>query len=96
MLWKQWWLILLIVIGLLLVLRRSVVRLSRWEAPRDPQRPEGPVTATPTRIRLRGKGSTAGIILIGLGVAFLLQERLGGATFPAVLLIARGVAILLR
>ncbi len=39
----------------------------------------------------------AGITLIGIGVAFVLQEQLGGgAAFPAVILIAIGVAILLR
>ncbi len=37
----------------------------------------------------------AGITLIGIGVAFALQEQLGVAAFPAVILIDIGVAILL-
>ena len=101
-LWEQWGPILLIVIGLVLVFRRSTVTLSRSEALLGPRRPEGPATtedpATPvtSRIRLRARGSMAGIILIGIGVAFLLEEQLGAGAFPAVILIAIGVAILLR
>ncbi len=96
-LWKQWWPILLIVIGFVLVLRRLVVSESHGAAPSGAQEPEKPVTVASTRTRLRSRGSTGGIILIGIGVAFVLQEQLGGgAAFPAVILIAIGVAILLR
>jgi len=94
--WEQWWPILLIVIGFLFIFRRWTERPAGWAMPRDPQPPEGPGTAAPTRMRPRARGWMTGIILIGLGVAFLLQERLGGAAFPGVILIALGVAILLR
>ena len=96
-LWKQWWPILLIIIGVVLVLRRWVVSGSPSAPPSGAQGPEKPVTVASTRARLRPRGSTAGIILIGIGVAFVVQEQLGGgAAIPAVILIAIGVAMLVR
>lgn len=36
------------------------------------------------------------VILIGLGVAFLLEDVIGGDAFPALVLITIGIAFLLR
>ncbi len=78
----RWWPVILIVIGLWMVVRRS---------------PSSPLEASlpaPTAAR---EFPTGGVILIGLGVAFLLNDVIiGGRALPALILMAVGAALVLR
>lgn len=121
--WDRWWPVVLIVIGVIMLYRRS-------EAPGQgggatppapvpgPLRPPGepvpsglgpaavaaqpapgqPASAAPaeTPSTAHRRYPTGAIILIGLGVAFLLDNLIGGNAFPAFVLIAIGVALVLR
>lgn len=79
----RWWPLILIGVGLWLMYRREDVGGSspRGEAQHETPRRRYPVGA---------------IVLIGIGVAFLLDDVIGGNAFPAILLIAIGVALVLR
>jgi len=91
-LWEQWWPILLIVLGVIFIVRQFSSSASR----RDSHPLDVSTSSDVPRTRARPRVSSAGLILIGLGVAFLLRDVLGGAVVPAVVLIAIGLAIILR
>jgi len=105
--WDRWWPLLLIAIGVILLYRHRAEEAAPIP-PGPPLVPPGtppvsPGTAPPEappgpdRPAVEGKRSPTGaIILIGVGAAFLLDEWVGGNAFPAFLLIAIGVALLLR
>jgi len=77
----RWWPAILIVIGLWMVVRRS------------PSSPLETSLPAPTEAR---EFPTGGVILIGLGLAFLLNDVIGGRALPALILMAVGAALLLR
>jgi len=81
--WGRWWPLLLIALGVWLLFR---------DAP--PAQTPPPPEASPAPVRRRSP--TGAIMLIGIGLAFLLEDVIGGRAFPAVVLIAIGVALLLR
>ncbi len=95
-LWEQWWPILLIVLGVIFIVRQFSSSASHRERPMDSHSLEVATSSDVPRARERPRVSSAGLILIGLGVAFLLRGVLGVAIVPAVVLIAIGVAIILR
>ena len=98
-LWGRWWPLILIAIGLIILLRRPEPAARPPEPPfapgetppgMPPAPPASPTTAHPRDF------PTGAIILIGLGLAFLLEDVIGGNAFPALVLIAIGAALLLR
>ena len=93
-LWDRWWPLVLIAIGLIILLRRSTK-----DAPAmTPERPAvGPAEPDPASAgERRREYPTGALILIGIGLAFLLDNVIGGNAFPAFVLIAIGAALLLR
>jgi hypothetical protein len=95
-LWEQWWPILLIVLGGIFIVRQFSSSAAHRERPTDSHPLEASTSLDVHRTRERPRVSSAGVILIGLGVAFLLRGVLGVAVVPAVVLIAIGLAIILR
>ncbi len=95
-LWEQWWPLLLIILGLFLVIRRSTGLWAQWDMPSSTPQADEPTTSVTKRIRVRGRISTVGLFLIGIGIAFLLRGQLGEAVFPAFILITLGVVLLFR
>ena len=98
-LWGRWWPLILIAIGLIILLRRPEPAAIPPEPPFPPSEtppglPPAP-PASPTTAHRRDF-PTGAIILIGLGLAFLLEDVIGGNAFPALVLIAIGAALLLR
>jgi|SRR3990170_92805 len=95
-LWGRWWPLILIAIGLIILLRRPEPAAIPPEPPFPPgETPPGMPPAPPTTAHRRDF-PTGAIILIGLGLAFLLEDVIGGNAFPALVLIAIGAALLLR
>ena len=95
-LWDRWWPLILIAIGLIILLRRPEPAAIPPEPPFPPgETPPGMPPAPPTTTHRRDF-PTGAIILIGLGLAFLLEDVIGGNAFPALVLIAIGAALLLR
>ncbi len=94
-LWDQWWPLLLIAVGVVLLLRRSTssgLEIPSGSTLQGPQPSSAPLPARPGG---RRRSHTGGIILIGLGLAFLLRGELGDRAFPALVLIVVGLAVLL-
>jgi hypothetical protein len=99
--WGQWWPVLLIVLGVLAIAIRT-----QEPAPASRRRifihstyvgaapPAAPGSASPEPARRRHIGG--GVFLIGLGVAFLLSNAVGRGSFPALVLIAIGLASLVN
>lgn len=92
--WDRWWPLILILIGLVVIFRRAEVEPVPPEGAGEAPRPPGK-EATGTSV-LRRRLPLGGLILIGLGVAFILEDVLGGEALPALILIALGGALLLR
>ncbi|MDQ7843017.1 MAG: DUF5668 domain-containing protein [Armatimonadota bacterium] len=105
--WSRWWPLILIALGIWLLVRReapgppvpasappTLPVPSDAAAPAETTPPGGPIAAQSAQQRRRSP--TGAIILIGIGAAFLLQRWVGGHIFPAVVLIAIGIALLLR
>lgn len=90
----RWWPLILILIGLIVLFRRTEI-----VTPAPPGAP-GEGTRPGTAGEAAGRGPRrlplAGLILIGVGAAFLLQDVIPGEVFPALILIAIGGALLLR
>lgn len=85
-----WWPVILILIGLAIVVNRP-----RTTA----EGPEGtgigaPSPRPPGSTQERRRAPTGGLILIGLGLALLVGNLLGGRTSGALILIAMGLVIL--
>jgi len=98
-LWGRWWPLILIAIGLIILLRRPEPTTIPPEPPFPPgETPPGmpPAPPAPPPTAHRRDFPTGAIILIGLGLAFLLEDVIGGNAFPALVLIAIGAALLLR
>ncbi len=98
-LWGRWWPLILIAIGLIILLRRPEPAAIPPEPPFAPgETPPGmpPAPPAPPTTAQRRDFPTGAIILIGLGLAFLLEDVIGGNAFPALVLIAIGAALLLR
>lgn len=103
--WGRWWPVLLIALGVWLLYQRpeaagpgtvpapspAAAAMDLPAAPPAPAPAGGPAETTRAR-RL----PIGGIILIGIGAAFLLDDVVGGSAFPAIVLITIGVALLLR
>ena len=98
-LWGRWWPLILIAVGLIILLRRPEPATIPPEPPFPPgETPPGmpPAPPAPPTTAHRRDFPTGAIILIGLGLAFLLEDVIGGNAFPALVLIAIGAALLLR
>ena len=98
-LWGRWWPLILIAVGLIILLRRPEPTTIPPEPPFPPgETPPGlpPAPPAPPTTAHRRDFPTGAIILIGLGLAFLLEDVIGGNAFPALVLIAIGAALLLR
>jgi|SRR3990170_8150804 len=107
--WDRWWPVVLIAIGVVLLYRRSERLQPGPGAPPQPPAPVG-VPAVPGEPVPPGPGQpaadvpagpryrypTGALILIGIGAAFLLDDVIGGNAFPALVLIAIGLALVLR
>ncbi|MDQ7848761.1 MAG: DUF5668 domain-containing protein [Armatimonadota bacterium] len=91
----RWWPLVLIAIGLIILLRRSSTEPAAGP-PLSPAEPPSPAPAGPWVVRPRRSFPTNAVILIGLGLAFLIDEALGGRALPALILIVLGGALLLR
>ncbi len=95
--WDRWWPLLLIAIGVVMIYRRNQ-RVEPGPPPTSPPAPSLSGEATPPLPPpvLRRRYPTGAIILIGIGVAFLLDDVIGGDAFPALVLIVIGAALILR
>jgi len=98
-LWDRWWPLVLVAIGLYIIFRPA----PPTESPVGPLPPvESPLSApgeplAPGGPAVSGRSiPTSAIILIGLGLAFWLDDYLPGNAFPALVLITIGVALLIR
>ena len=90
--WDRWWPVVLIVLGVVMLYRRS-----EPAAPDEPALPAaGQPAAAGQAASSRRRYPTGALILIGLGVAFLLDDFVGGNALPAFILIAIGLAMVLR
>ena len=90
--WDRWWPVLLIVLGVVMLYRRN-----EPAAPGEPALPAaGQPAAAGQAASTRRRYPTGALILIGLGVAFLLDDFVGGNALPAFILIAIGLAMVLR
>jgi hypothetical protein len=100
-LWGRWWPLVLIALGLIILLRR---REGAMPAAPPPEPPGGAAAGggwgggeeLPSPVQRRRDYPTGAIILIGIGLAFLLDDVIGGNAFPALVLMAIGLALLLR
>lgn len=92
--WDRWWPLILIAIGVLLLINRSE------ETKAEPPPAEGVSPPAPASDAAAAGAPrafpTGAVILIGIGVAFLIDDYVGGNSFPALVLIAIGVALVLR
>ena len=84
--WDRWWPLLLIALGVIMLYRRT----ERAE----PAAGQPASTDQPRSVRQRYP--TGALVLIGIGAAFLLDDIVGGNAFPAFVLIAIGLALVLR
>jgi len=92
---SRWWPLLLIAIGLVILLRRPPAEPA--PAPSvSPDQSASPVPPGASAARRRRGFPTNATILIGLGLAFLIDDVLGGRALPALILIAIGASLLLR
>ena len=90
--WDRWWPVVLIVLGVVMLYRRN-----EPAAPGEPALPAaGQPAASGQAAPSRRRYPTGALILIGLGVAFLLDDFVGGNALPAFILIAIGLAMVLR
>lgn len=102
--WDRWWPVVLIVIGLGILYRRNERvepgTASVSQTPTGPAEPALPAAGQPAvadqAAASRRRYPTGAFILIGLGVAFLLEDVVGGNAVPAFILIAIGLALVLR
>lgn len=86
--WDQWWPIILIVIGAAIMFRPAPPEMAGAG-------PAGGPAAGPAGVRgERRHGPTGGLILIGLGLAFLAGNVIGGRSTGALVLIALGLALI--
>ncbi|HEV8340249.1 MAG TPA: DUF5668 domain-containing protein [bacterium] len=92
--WDRWWPLILIVIGLVVIFRRGEVEDVPPMGAGEPPPPAGAEGGGASVLRRRLP--LGGLILIGLGVAFILEDVLGGEALPALILIAIGGGLLLR
>ncbi len=99
--WGRWWPLILIVLGIVLLYRREPASIE--QAPPgsiggagQPLAPGAGASGSEQTSRMRRRYPTAAIVLIGIGLAFLLEDYIGGNAFPALVLITIGVALLLR
>ncbi len=92
----RWWPLLLIAIGLIILLRRSPAAPAAVAPPASPGEPAPPAPPGAPVARLRRGFPTNAVILIGLGLAFLIDDALGGRALPALILIVIGATLLLR
>src|SRR3990172_7987525 len=85
-LWGRWWPLILIAVGLIILLRRPEPTTIPPEPPFPPgETPPGlpPAPPAPPTTAHRRDFPTGAIILIGLGLAFLLEDVIGGNAMPA-------------
>lgn len=100
--WGRWWPLILIAVGVAMLVRRSRESAYGRPAASPPPPAAGAETATgrgTTMDQPRARRTdfpTGAVILIGIGLAFFLDDVLGGNAFPALVLIAVGVALVLR
>jgi hypothetical protein len=100
--WGRWWPLILIAVGVGILVRRSREPASGQPAGVPPPATAGGETTTvggTTTERLpagRKNFPTGAVILIGIGLAFFLDDALGSNAFPALVLMAVGVALVLR
>jgi hypothetical protein len=87
----QWWPAILILIGLWILFIRS--------APGETMSPKGPVVTPPASQAPTTEGrrhaATGGLILVGLGLALLASNLLGGRSAGPLIMIAVGLALLI-
>jgi len=97
--WSRWWPVILIGLGIWLLYRRGESAQPAPGAPATPTPAGPPGESVPQPGEPAAQGQrfpTGAIILIGIGVAFLLEDMVGGNIFPAAVLIAIGLALILR
>lgn len=100
--WGRWWPLILIAVGVAMLVRRSRESASGRPAASPPPPTPGAEHATGRGTTMdqpraqRTDFPTGAVILIGIGLAFFLDDVLGGNAFPALVLIAVGVALVLR
>jgi len=96
--WGRWWPLILIGLGLWILYRREDAGQAAPASPTPTASPppagSAPASAEPAAQQRRYP--TGAFILIGLGVAFLLKDKVGGSIFPAAVLIAIGIALIFR
>lgn len=97
----RWWPVLLIALGVWMLYQQRVAPAPAAAPPAAPSgAPPGatePGSVPPPSPAAGGRRyPTGAIILIGIGVAFLLDDVIGADVFPAIVLIAIGVALFLR
>jgi cell wall-active antibiotic response 4TMS protein YvqF len=86
----QWWPAILIFIGLWILFVRS--------APGEAMPPKGPLAPSAGQAPTaegRRHAATGGLILVGLGLALLASNLLGGRSAGALIMIAVGLALLI-
>ena len=108
--WDRWWPVVLIVIGLVMLYRRNERvepgATSMSQPPTGPGQPAlpgepvlppvGQPAAPDQAASSRRRYPTGALILIGIGAAFLLDDIVGGNALPAFILIAIGLALVLK
>ncbi len=92
--WNRLLPLILIVIGVVIIVRRGETEVTPPGAMGEPPLPAG--AGAPGASLLRRRLPLGGLVLIGLGVAFILEDVMGGEALPALILIAIGGALLLR
>lgn len=92
--WGRWWPLALIALGVWMFYRREAP-FAPPASKADEGAATGPTPAAPT-VTARRRFPTGAYLLIGIGLAFLLENVIGGNAFPALVLIAIGVVLLLR
>lgn len=105
--WDRWWPLILIGVGLWIMLRRENTGEPVPVSPVGPAPAAAPLATLPSSSGPPSPGEAqheaprrrypvGAIVLIGIGAAFLLDDVIGGNAFPAIVLIAIGVALVLR
>ena len=102
--WDRWWPVVLIVLGVVMLYRRNEPvepgTASMSQTPTSPGEPALPAVSQPAAggqaASSRRRYPTGALVLIGLGAAFLLDDIVGGNALPAFILIAIGLALVLR
>lgn len=97
----RWWPVLLIALGVWMLYQQREGAGPATAPPASPPAPPAPGTAEPgspppAPAAAGRRYPTGAIILIGIGVAFLLDDVIGRGSFPAIVLIAIGLALFLR